>query len=371
MGIKLEQITLRQIRMPLVHFFETSFGRTYERDIVLVEVVADGVSGWGEVTAGENPFYNEEWTDAAWLILKNYAAPRVLNFELESAEGVAARTAHIRGHNMARGGLEAAVWDLEARRNGVPVWKQIGGGARKEIPCGVSIGIQDSVDQLLGKIETELNAGYQRIKMKIKPGWDVDVIREVRKRFPSVKLMADANSAYTLNDIDHLRKLDEFYLMMIEQPLGHDEIIDHVQLQAALQTPICLDECIRSAHQAEQAIRMGACRIINIKLGRVAGFAGAKRVHDVAQAAKIPVWCGGMLESGVGRAHNVALSTLPNFVLPGDVSASKRYWARDVITPPVEVTRRGTIEVTDAPGFGYELDRDFIDQITVRRETLT
>jgi O-succinylbenzoate synthase len=371
MGIKLEQITLRQIRMPLVHFFETSFGRTYERDIVLVEVVADGVSGWGEVTAGENPFYNEEWTDAAWLILRNYVAPRVLNYEFETAAGVAARTAHIRGHNMARGGLEAAVWDLEARKNGVPLWKQIGGGARKEIPCGVSIGIQDSVDQLLGKIETELNAGYQRIKMKIKPGWDVDVVREVRKRFPSIKLMADANSAYTLNDIDHLRKLDEFYLMMIEQPLGHDEIIDHVQLQAALQTPICLDECIRSAHQAEQAIRMSACRIINIKLGRVGGFAGAKRVHDVAQAAKIPVWCGGMLESGIGRAHNVALSTLPNFVLPGDVSASKRYWKRDVITTPVEVTPRGTIEVKDGTGFGYELDREYIDQITVRRETLT
>lgn len=357
--------------MPLVHFFETSFGRTYGRDIILVEVKADGISGWGEVTAGENPFYNEEWTEAAWLILRDYVAPRVLNFELAGAGEVAARSAHIRGHQMARGGLEAAVWDLEARINGVPLWKQIGGGARKEIPCGVSIGIQDSVDQLLGKIETEINAGYQRIKIKIKPGWDVEVIREVRKRFPTIKLMADANSAYTLNDIDHLRKLDEFYLMMIEQPLGHDEIIDHVQLQAALATPICLDECIRSAHQAEQAIRMGACRIINIKLGRVAGFSGAKRVHDVCQAANVPVWCGGMLEAGIGRAHNVALSTLPNFVLPGDVSASKRYWKRDIITPPVETTARGTIQVTDAPGFGYELDREYIDEITIRREPLT
>lgn len=371
MGIKLERITLRQIRMPLVHFFETSFGRTYERDIVLVEVAAGGVSGWGEVTAGENPFYNEEWTESAWLILRNYVAPRVLNFEFDAAADVARRTAHIRGHNMARGGLEAAVHDLQARLNGVPLWREIGGGARKEIPCGVSIGIQDSVDQLLGKIDTELNAGYQRIKMKIKPGWDVDVVREVRKRFPGIRLMADANSAYTLKDIDHLKRLDEFYLMMIEQPLGHDEIIDHVQLQAALDTPICLDECIRSAHQAEQAIRMGACRILNIKLGRVAGFTEAKRVHDVAQAANVPVWCGGMLESGIGRAHNVALSTLPNFVLPGDVSASKRYWKRDIIVPAVEVTAAGTIQVSDVPGFGHELDRDFIQQITVREETLS
>jgi O-succinylbenzoate synthase len=370
MGIKLERIRLTQIRMPLVHFFETSFGRTHEREIILVEVVADGISGWGEVTAGENPFYNEEWTDAAWLILRNYVAPRVLNFLFETAEDVPARTGHIRGHNMARGGLEAAVWDLEARMNGRPLWQQIGGGARKEIPCGVSIGIQNSVDQLLEKIDTEVNAGYQRIKMKIKPGWDVEVVREVRKRFPRIKLMADANSAYTLKDIDHLKQLDEFYLMMIEQPLGHDEIIDHVPLQAALQTPICLDECIRSPHHAEQAIHMEACRIINIKLGRVGGFANARRVHDVAEQAKVPVWCGGMLEAGIGRAHNIALSTLPDFVLPGDVSASKRYWKRDIITPPVEVTPRGTIEVSDVPGFGYDLDGDFIRQITVRSETL-
>ena len=269
---------------------------------------------------------------------------------------------------MARGGLEAAVWDLEARMNGVPLWKQIGGGARTEIPCGVSIGIQDSVDQLLGKIETEIAAGYQRIKMKMKPGWDVEVVREVRKRFPAIRLMADANSAYTLDDTEHLRLLDDFYLMMMEQPLGHDEIIDHAQLQAALQTPICLDECIRCAHQADQAIRMGACRIINIKLGRVGGFAGAKKVHDVAAAAKIPVWCGGMLESGVGRAHNVALSTLPGFVLPGDVSASQRYWKRDIIQPAIEVTPHGTIQVPNGPGFGYELDHEYIREVQVREE---
>jgi len=370
MGIQVETIILRQIRMPLVHFFETSFGRTTERHMVLVEVSADGVSGWGECTAGENPFYNEEWTESAWQILRNYAAPRVLKHKFECAADVGARTAHIRGHNMARAAAEVAIWDLEARMSGRPLYQQIGGGARREIPCGVSIGIQDSVPQLLGKIETELASGYQRIKMKIKPGWDVDVIREVRRKFPDILLMADANSAYTLNDVPRLKCLDEFNLMMIEQPLAHDEIIDHAKLQAQLKTPICLDECIRSAHQAEQALAMDAGRIINIKLGRVGGFAEAKRVHDVAQAAGVPVWCGGMLEAGIGRAHNIALATLPNFVLPGDVSASKRYWARDIISPPVETTPRGTIAVRDTPGFGYDLDLDFINSITVRQESI-
>ena len=355
--------------MPLVHFFETSFGRTTERHMVLVEAVASGFSGWGECTAGENPFYNEEWTDSAWLILRDYVAPRVLNYNFENAAAVDARTAHIRGHNMARGALEAAVWDLEARLAGKPLYQHIGGGARREIPCGVSIGIQNSVPELLQKIETELAAGYQRIKMKIKPGWDVDVIREVRARFPKILLMADANSAYTLADADHLRKLDDFYLMMIEQPLAHDDIIDHAELQARLQTPICLDESIRSAHHAAQAIRLRACQILNIKLGRVGGFAEARRLHDVAQAAGIPVWCGGMLEAGIGRAHNVALATLPNFVLPGDVSASRRYWQRDIIQPAVETTAQGTIEIRDEPGFGYALDREFIAAITVREET--
>jgi O-succinylbenzoate synthase len=356
--------------MPLVHFFETSFSRTYERDIVLVEVHAGGVSGWGEVTAGEHPFYNEEWTESIWPLLKNYIAPRVLGKELDSAASVYPLTKHIRGHNMARGGFEAAVWDLEARTKGVPLYRHIGGGARREIPCGVSIGIQDTVEQLLAKIDAEIEAGYQRIKMKIKPGWDVEVVGEVRKRFPTVRLMADANSAYTLADVDRLRQLDEFNLMMIEQPLSHDDIIDHATLQRHLTTPICLDECIRTVRHAEQAIEMRACGILNIKLGRVAGFAEAKRVHDVAEAAGIPVWCGGMLEAGIGRAHNVALSTLPNFVLPGDVSASKRYWKRDIITPPVETTPTGTIVVRDDPGFGYELDHEWIRELTVREETL-
>jgi O-succinylbenzoate synthase len=368
--MKIERVNLRQINLPLLHFFETSFGRTTHRQMVLVEVVSEGLSGWGEVTCGEKPFYNEEWTDSAWLILRDFAIPRVLGMDFDSASEVSARLSHIRGHRMACGGLEVAMWDLEARMRGVPLWKQIGGGARDEIPCGVSIGIQDTVPQLLEKIQRELEAGYQRIKMKIKPGWDVDVVREVRRQFPSIKLMADANSAYTLADANRLKQLDEFYLMMIEQPLAHDDIIDHAALQGRLETAICLDECIRTAHQAEQAIRLGACKIINIKLGRVGGFAEAKAVHDVCQKNGIPVWCGGMLEAGIGRAHNIALASLPNFVLPGDVSASKRYWARDIIQPPVETTPLGTIELRNEPGFGYELDAGFLREITVREEAV-
>jgi len=370
MAITIDRITVRHVCMPLVHFFETSFGRTEQRDIILIEASSGGVSGWGEVTAGENPFYNEEWTGSAWPLLIEYLAPKVLHRSLESPGEAAALTSHIRGHNMARGGLEAAVWDLEARLNNEPLWQTIAAGARSEIACGVSIGIQNTVEQLLRKIENELAAGYQRIKMKIKPGWDIDIIRRVRERFPSIRLMADANSAYTLGDTQHLKQLDEFHLMMIEQPLAHDEIIDHATLQQALQTPICLDECIRSAHHAEQAIRLGACRIINIKLGRVGGFAEAKRVHDVCLKNNVPVWCGGMLEAGVGRAHNIALSTLPNFVLPGDVSASERYWHRDIIRPPVEVTPQGTIKVSNAPGFGYELDMDFLKSRVVRQTVI-
>ena len=367
--MKIERITLRQLKMPLVHFFETSFSRTYSRDIVIVEVESEDISGWGEITAGENPFYNEEWTQSAWMIARDYVAPRLVGKTLAAATDVDPLTRHIRGHNMARGGVEAAVWDLQARRNNNPLWKEIGGGAREEIPCGVSIGIQDTVEQLLGKIELELNAGYQRIKMKIKPGWDVDVIRQVRERFPNIRLMADANSAYTLADVARLKALDQFYLMMIEQPLSHDDIIDHAQLQPKLDTPICLDECIRSAHHAEQALRLGAGRIINIKLGRVGGFSEAIKLHNVCQAAKIPVWCGGMLEAGIGRAHNIALATLPNFTLPGDVSASKRYWSRDIIAPEVEITPNGTIAKSDEPGFGYAIDHDFMNHVTIRTET--
>ena len=269
---------------------------------------------------------------------------------------------------MATGGLETALWDWEARLAGRPLSLHIG-GTQREIPCGVSIGIQPSVEDLLKKIRTEVAAGYQRVKIKIKPGWDVAVLERVRQEFPILRLMADANSAYTLADRAHLKLLDRFYLMMIEQPLAHDDLVDHARLQQHLQTPICLDESIRTLRHAEQAIELGACRIINIKLGRVGGFSLARAIHDCCQAENVPVWCGGMLESGIGRAHNIALSTLPNFVLPGDVSASRRYWTQDVITPEVEVTPQGTIQVPQGPGLGYGINRERIEQLTTRQET--
>ena len=368
--MQIDRIKLRRIRMPLVHFFETSFGRTYEREMIIVEAVSEGLSGWGEVTCGEKPFYNEEWTGSAWMILRDYAAPRILRHEFSSAADVAARTAHIRGHLMARGGLEVAIWDLQARRNGVPLYQEIGGGARQEIPCGVSIGIQDSVEQLLNKIDIELAAGYRRIKVKVKPGWDVNVLEKIRARWADITLSCDANSAYTLDQVEHLRSFDQFNLLMIEQPLWDDDIFYHARLQKELRTAICLDESIVSARTAAIALETGACRIVNIKVGRVGGFTEAKKIHDICHAQKIPVWCGGMLESGIGRAHNIALSTLENFSLPGDVSASKRYWKEDIIEPEVQVSPQGMIAISDQPGTGYRIRGDLIEKLTVRKETL-
>jgi O-succinylbenzoate synthase len=368
--MKVDEITLREIQMPLVAPFETSFGATAHRRILLLEVRGEGSFGWGEVTAGETPFYNEEDTETAWHILKDFAIPKILEAPLDAAASAAGRFAAIRGHRMATGGLEAALWDWEARLAGRPLSQHIG-GTHREIPCGVSIGIQPSVEDLLRKIRTEVAAGYQRVKIKIKPGWDVAVLERVREEFPALRLMADANSAYTLADRAHLKLLDRFYLMMIEQPLAHDDLLDHARLQQSLDTPICLDESIRTLRHAEQAIEAGACRIINIKLGRVGGFTRARAIHDCCQAANIPVWCGGMLESGIGRAHNIALSTLPNFVLPGDVSASRRYWSQDVITPEVEVTPQGTIRVPERPGLGYDVERKRIAEITVRAESFS
>jgi O-succinylbenzoate synthase len=366
--IQLSQVTLREIRMPLVAPFETSFGATTERRVILIEVAGEGATGWGEVTAGETPFYNEESTETAWYILKEFAIPSVLRKPLVSASEAVERWQGIRGHRMATGGLEAALWDLEARLANRPLHALLG-GSQREIPCGVSIGIQPSIEKLLAKIQTEVEAGYQRVKIKIKPGWDLEVLDRVRQRFPRLRLMADANSAYTLADKQRLKELDRFHLMMLEQPLAHDDLVDHAKLQQYIETPICLDESIRTPRHAEQAIEMGACRIVNIKLGRVGGFKRAREIHDCCQAANIPVWCGGMLESGVGRAHNIALSTLPNFVLPGDVSASRRYWKQDVIKPEVEVTPRGTIVVPQGLGMGYEVDRARIEGLTARKET--
>ncbi len=366
--MKLEALTLREVRMKLKAPFETSFGVTQERRILLVEAHADGVSGWGEITAGEEPSFSPETTETAWYLVKEVIAPLLVGKTLASAAEVAEALARIRGHEMAKAGVENALWDVEAQQKNLPLWKLLG-GAREEIACGVSIGIQKTLDVLLAKIEKELAAGYQRIKIKIKPGWDLEPARAVRERFPGAKLMVDANSAYRLEDAPHLKQLDAFFLMMIEQPLAWDEIYQHAKLQAQLQTPICLDEPIHNARHAAAAIELRACQIINIKLGRVGGHSSARKVHDVCQNASIPVWCGGMLESGVGRAHNVAMSTLPNFSLPGDVSASQRYWDEDIIEPEVTVTPQGTIRVPTAPGLGFAVRRDRVERLTARHET--
>jgi O-succinylbenzoate synthase len=367
--MKIESVTLREIQMPLVHFFETSFGRVYSRRIVLVSVDAEGVRGWGECVAGEDPYYSPEWIETAWPTIKHYLAPALLKNGVQSGRECPALFARVRGHNMAKAALENAVWDAEARVKQQPLWKLLG-GTRREIPCGVSIGIQDSPEQLLEKIATELAAGYRRIKIKVKPGWDVNVLEKIRARWADITLSVDANSAYTLDQTEHLRKFDAFHLLMIEQPLWNDEIYLHARLQKALQTPICLDESILHARHADFALETGACRIINVKVGRVGGFTEAKKVHDVAQQHNVPVWCGGMLESGVGRAHNIALSTLENFRLPGDVSASKRYWKEDIVEPEVKVRSDGTIKISDEPGTGYHVREDLIQKLTVREETL-
>ena len=367
--MRLKKLTLREIHLPLVEPFQTSFDTTTLRRILLLEVDVDGVIGWGESTAGEDPYYSYETVETAWHILRDYLWPLLKSREFAAAGDVFDLFARVRGHNMAKAGLEIALWDAEAKLKKIPLAKLLG-GTREEISCGVSIGIQASIEQLIAKVERELAAGYQRIKIKIKPGWDIDPVRALRERFPRIRLMVDANSAYTLADAAHLKQLDEFYLIMIEQPLGWDDIYSHVQLQRQLETPICLDECIHDVEHARTAIEMRACGIINIKLGRVGGHTAARRIHDLCQSKSIPVWCGGMLESGIGRAHNIAMSTLPNFSLPGDVSASRRYWQADIIQPEVEVSRQGTIRVPPAPGFGFAPCIERIESLTRRREVL-
>jgi O-succinylbenzoate synthase len=367
--MKIEAITLREIQMPLVHFFETSFGRTYGRRILLLTAHCEGVEGWGECVAGEDPFYSSEWAESAWPTITRYLAPALLGRNLDSARDCPALLSRVRGHRMAKAGLENALWDAEAKQKRLPLWKLLG-GTRREISCGVSIGIQDSVEQLLEKIQVELAAGYRRIKVKVKPGWDVNVLEKIRSRWADITLSCDANSAYTLDQVEHLRTFDQFNLLMIEQPLWDDDIFYHARLQKELRTAICLDESIVNARAAAVAVETGACRIINIKVGRVGGFTEAKKIHDICQSQKIPVWCGGMLESGIGRAHNIALSTLENFSLPGDVSASKRYWKEDIIEPEVQVSPQGRIAISDQAGTGYRVKEDLIEKLTVRKETL-
>jgi O-succinylbenzoate synthase len=368
--MQIRQIELTEINLPLVHFFETSFGRTYERRIILVRVEdTDGAEGWGEITCGETPSYSDEWTDAAWVTTEKILAPMVVGKDIANAAGVWDLMKKVRGHRMSKAGIETACWDLEAKKLGVPLWRHLG-GVRNEVECGVSIGIQDSVEHLLGKIKTELDAGYRRIKIKIAPHWDYDVIKQVRETFGDIRLMGDANSAYTLSDVDLFKRMDEFDLMMFEQPLSHDDMLDHAKLQAQIKTPICLDESVKSPEDARKAIELKAGRIINVKLGRVGGHAQAKRVEEVCRTSGIPIWCGGMLESGIGRAHNIAMSTLEGFTLPGDVSASKRYWHEDIIEPAVEVTSNGTIIAPEKPGIGFEVKRDRIEKLKSRTTSI-
>jgi len=366
--MRIDRIELVEIRMPLVHFFETSFGRTTDRRIVLLRARAEGLEGWGEVTCGEKPFYSYETPDTAWHILRDFLIPWALEKSWDSPADLGERFQPVRGHNMAKAALENALWDIDAQSKGLSLADLLG-GTREEIPCGVSIGIQNSPQELIEKIRKELAAGYQRIKVKIKPGWDVDILETIRNEFPSIDLMADANSAYTLADTAHLKLLDRFHLMMIEQPLGWNDLVDHSRLQRELKTPICLDESIHSAEDARKALEIGACKIINIKLGRVGGHSAARKLHDFCFAQGVPVWCGGMLESGIGRAHNIAMSTLPGFVLPGDVSASRRYWAQDIIDPEVTVTAKGTIVAPKGPGLGYVPNLARIEKVTVRKES--
>jgi O-succinylbenzoate synthase len=367
--MRIEEVTLRELRMKLVAPFGTSVDFTDERRIILTEVVVDGVIGWGECVAGEKPFYSPETTDTAWIVMRDFLWPMIGQKEIRSAADVWELLEPVRGHNMAKAALEAAIWDAEAKQKGVALSKLLG-GTREEISSGVSIGIKESLDELAAAVKRELAAGYQRIKIKIKPGKELPQVKRLREEFPGIKLMVDANSAYRMEDWPLLKQLDSFYLMMIEQPLGWDDLYAHVELQKKLITPICLDECIHTEEQARAAILLGACKIINIKMGRVGGHTIARRIHDLCQQDGMPVWCGGMLESGIGRAHNIALSTLPNFTLPGDVAASRRYWDEDIIEPEVTVSKQGTIRAPTGPGIGFEPRRERIEKLTVRKERL-
>jgi o-succinylbenzoate synthase len=367
--MKIDGILLRELRLPLVRPFETSFDVTRDRRILLAEVRSEGLTGWGECTAGEHPYFSGESTDTAWEILRNELGPMLAASTPEHGGDISKIFRKVRGNPMARATLENAIWDLEAQREGVPLARLLG-GVRDTIPCGVSIGIQKSIPELMETVERELAAGYQRIKLKCKRGWDVEVFESVRTRWPEIMLSCDANSAYRLRDADHLVTFDNFDLLMIEQPLWHDDFYFHSMLQKRLNTPICLDESIGNRRDALAAIEMESCKIINIKLGRVGGFSEAIAVHNAAQERGVPVWCGGMLESGIGRAHNIALSSLENFSLPGDVSASARYWKEDIIEPEVTVEPNGEITIPDVPGRGFEVRMDLIEKLTVRKEEI-
>jgi o-succinylbenzoate synthase len=368
----IEKIELQRVKMPLKSPFETSFGRLTYKDFIVVSIHSEGVIGFGESGALPFPIYNEETTDTVLYMLKEFIIPKIMELDgLEHPNQLKPIFQSIRRNQMAKASIEGAVWDLYSKKKGIPLAQALG-GTKKEIDVGVSIGIEPGIPQVLEKVDSFLNQGYKKIKLKIKPGFDVEPIAAIRDRFGSdIPLMADANSAYTLEDAGLLKQLDPFNLIMIEQPLAHDDIIDHVKLQRELSTPICLDESIHSYEDARKAIELGACKIINIKVGRVGGLTEAVKMHDLCRDNGIPVWCGGMLEAGIGRAHNIALSSLDNFIIPGDTSASNRYWEKDIVSPEVEFLKPGVIAVPDAPGIGYEINRVVLSQYDLGTESFT
>lgn len=368
--LRIHALEVRLVRLPLTEPFETSFGRVDSRLIFLVRLEAEGASGWGEVVAFETPSYSYETVGTARHVIRDYFAPALLGAPVESLHALARRFAGFRGHPMARAGIELAFADLVARLRGLPLARLLG-GTRERVAVGVSLGIQKDLPALLERVERHLALGYQRIKLKIKPGWDVAVVREVRRRHPDTLLSVDANAAYTLGDRDHLKGLDAFGLLMIEQPLEYDDIVDHAELQRHLTTPLCLDESLTGLQRVRQALALGSCRIVNVKVGRVGGYSQALPIHERCRSQGVPVWCGGMLESGVGRAHNVALASLAGFTLPGDISSSRRYFARDIIVPEVAVRADGTVEVPRGPGLGYEIDRPYLEERTEAVERFT
>ena len=367
--MKLDKIELTLLKLPYVHFFETSFGREVERTFIIVKVTAEGINGYGEVVASQNPFYSYETTSTAWLMLKDYLIPFVRQQGIVEPTDFAIKAGRFKGHPMAKAGLELALWDLLGKREGLSL-KTIYGGVRRRIDAGVSVGIQDDIPQLLDRIQTFLEQGYQRIKIKIKPGWDESICREIREKFPRILLQADANGAYGLKDTDELKRLDEFKLLMLEQPFPAYDLWDHSRLQKEMKTDICLDESITSEVTARTAMEMKSCRIVNIKIGRVGGVVEARRIHDICMEKGVPVWCGGMLESGIGRAHNLHIASLENFVLPNDLSASERYYAEDIVEPAFMLDSRGTIAVPDGPGIGVDPVKERIERAKVHSETI-
>ena len=367
--MKIESITLHHVSMPLVAPFETSFGRETDRECVLIVLQAEGLTGYGECVATRDPGYNYETAGTAWHILKDFVSPLLLGRDVVDADDFQKRVEGIRGHHLAKAGVEMALWDLLGKREGRSL-KEMFGGTRDRVEVGVSVGIQESASALVRTVAGYLEDGYRRVKIKIKPGREVDETSAVRKAYPDLRLQVDANSAYTLETADVLKAIDDLDLLLIEQPLYEDDIWDHRKLQAEFKTPICLDESIFSARHARYALEMEACKIINIKAGRVAGLNQGIAIHDLCRAQNVPVWCGGMLETGVGRASNLALASLPGFILPGDISASDRYYRRDITNERFVLNDDSTISVPTGPGLGVTIDEEALNQFTLAKLTL-